>query len=58
MIRDEIRKQTPLAAKLQASRKPKSINTFDIENDEFEEAKYSAVHFDFSLVLQLVKRTI
>lgn len=58
LIREEIRKQTPLAAKLLASKKPKSINTFDIENDEFEEAKYSAVHFDFSLVLSLIKRTI
>jgi len=37
LIRDEIKNQSALGAKLLASIKPKSINTFDIENDEFEE---------------------
>ena len=58
LIRDEIKNQTELGAKLLATQKPKSINTFDIENDEFEEQKYSAAHFDSSLVLQLIKKTI
>ncbi len=31
---------------------------FDIENDEFQEMQYSAVHFDSRLVLQLIKQTI
>lgn len=31
---------------------------YDIENDEFEEIKYSAAHYDMKLVLQLIKNTI
>jgi|JI9StandDraft_1071089.scaffolds.fasta_scaffold326065_1 hypothetical protein len=54
LIRQEIKNQTSIGAELLATKKPKALNTFDLENDEFEEQKYSAVHFDLSLVLKLV----
>ena len=54
IIREEVRGETEIGKKLRATKKPKSVNMYGIENDEFEENEYSATHYDYNLVLDLI----
>ena len=56
LIKKEIEADTALGQALSASRSQKSLNS--AKEDEFDEYKYSAVHFKSGLVMQLVQKTI
>jgi len=59
LIKQHIEDETPQGKALIASRKPKtlSIGVSGIK-DDFNEAEYSAVHFDLHLVIDLIRNTI
>ena len=56
LIKKEIQADTALGQALSASKSLKSLNS--AKEDEFDEYKYSAVHFKSGLVMQLVQKTI
>lgn len=62
LIRQHITNQTPIGKLLAASKKPKALNdkvkVAEGIKDEFEEAIYSAVHYDIEIVMNMVKTTI
>ena len=47
-----------MGRKLVATKKGKTINMYGIENDEFEESEFSATHYDYNLVLDLLNSRI
>lgn len=53
---------TPIGKALAASKKPKVLNDgargVDGIEDEFDEAEYSAAHFDSKLVMQMLQQTL
>lgn len=57
LIKKEIEGNTPMGQALAASKKLKVVN-LEQSKDEFEEGKYSAVHFASPLVMELVVSTI
>lgn len=58
LIRKHIEGNTEFGKQLLESKKERVISIKTQTKDEFEEATFSAVHYDFSLVLKLVKTTI
>mmetsp|Transcript_5549 Transcript_5549/g.5273 ORF Transcript_5549/g.5273 Transcript_5549/m.5273 type:complete len:417 (-) Transcript_5549:7-1257(-) len=58
LIRKHIEEKTDLGLQLLATKKPREIKINSQTRDEFEEATYSAVHFDQTLVLKLVKQSV
>lgn len=58
LIRKHIEEKTEFGLQLLATKKPRDIKINSQTKDEFEEAEYSAVHFDMSLVLKLIKNTV
>jgi len=61
LIKEQISKNTKLGQALAASKKPKALvnlNPTGAPRDAFEEAEYSAVHFDLPIVMQLIQETI
>lgn len=58
LIKKHIEEKTEFGLQLLATKKPRDIKINSQTRDEFEEATYSAVHFDQSLVLKLVKHTV
>lgn len=56
LIKKEIESDTPMGQALEASRSQKSFTSG--KEGEFEEHKYSAVHFASGLVMELVQKTI
>lgn len=62
LIRQHIKNQTAIGKLLAASKKPKTLNDkikiADGVKDEFEEAIYSAVHYDMDIVMNMVQTTI
>ena len=57
LIKKEIEANTDIGQALNASKKLKAVS-LDANKDEFEEAKYSPVHFSMPLVMDLVTQTI
>ena len=57
LIKKEIETNTPCGQALAASKKLKCV-TLDTTKDEFDESKYSAVHFASPLVMELIQNTI
>jgi len=58
VIKQNIQQKTPWGLKLQANRRPKSIDSSLQVQDPFEEAEYSPVHYDLQCVMQLLKETV
>lgn len=62
LIRQHIQDCTEWGKKLLASKKPRQLNEavrlLDGAEDEFEEAEYSAVHFDMKVVLAMLQSTL
>lgn len=58
LIRQHIQGNTPWGIKLNACRRMKPINLTSQVRDEFNEAEYSPAHYDFRLVVELIKDTI
>jgi len=58
LIKQHITEGTSMGKALLASKKPKMLMNPPGIKDEFNEAEYSAAHFDLHLVAQLVKQTI
>ena len=58
LIKEEIEKRTVIGQDLEKAKRPKGVNMFDIENDEFDEENYSAAHFPLELVVELLKKTV
>jgi hypothetical protein len=59
LLRHHIENDTPYGKRLAASKKPKHIKIqTSQQKDEFKENDYSAAHFDFNLVLDVVKDKI
>ena len=57
LIKKEIETNTELGQALIASKSLKVVN-LEASKDEFEEAKYSAVHYAMPLVMELISNTI
>ena len=58
LIKQNIENNTEMGKRLLATKKPKDIKLQTQAKDEFLEIDYSAVHFDISLVVELLKNTI
>ena len=61
LIKEQIEKNTKIGQALAASKKPKelvNLNPTGAPRDAFEEAEYSAVHYDPPIVMQLIQETI
>lgn len=58
LIRKHIKNNTEFGRRLLATKKAREIKLNAEAKDEFEEACYSAIHFDLPLVLKLVKSTV
>ena len=60
LIRKEILAETDLGVALKNSKREKELDFGHVTKqvDPFQEAEYSAVHFDQTLVMQLVQRKI
>jgi adenylate kinase family enzyme len=58
LIRKHIEGNTEFGRQLLATKKPREIKINSQTKDEFQEAEYSAIHFDLPLVLKLIKTTI
>lgn len=58
LIRKHIEGNTESGQQLLATKKPRDIKINSQTKDEFQEADFSAVHFDLSQVLRLIKKTI
>lgn len=58
LIRKHVEGNTVFGRKLVETKKPRDIKINSQTKDEFEEAEYSAIHYDLSLVLKLIKDTI
>jgi hypothetical protein len=58
LLRQHISEGTPLGQRLLATKKPRAIVLNTQTKDEFDEAEYSAAHFDLSLVLEVVRHTL
>lgn len=58
IIRKHIEENSCFGRQLLATKKPREIKINSQTKDEFQEADYSAVHFDLALVLKLIKHTV
>lgn len=58
IIKQHIEGQTEYGKKLLASKRDKNIQLTTQVRDEFNEAEFSAAHFDQALVMDLLKETI
>lgn len=58
LIRKHIEGNTSFGHQLLATKKPRAIKINSQTKDEFQEADYSAIHFDLPLVLRLIKSTV
>lgn len=58
LIRKHIEGKTEFGQRLLATKKPREIKINSQTKDEFQEADYSAIHFDLPLVLRLIKTTV
>ena len=59
LIREHVRKNSPLAQKLMAGRNPGRQVVLDYTmKDEFEETEFSAALFELPAVLEMVKQRI
>ena len=58
LIRKHITENTMFGRQLLATKKPREIKLDSNAKDEFREVDYSAVHFDLSLVLKIIKSTV
>lgn len=58
IIRKHIEGNTEFGKKLLETKKPRQIKINSQTKDEFQEADYSAIHYDFPLVIKLIKSTV
>ena len=58
LIRKHIESNSEFGRKLLETKKPREIKINSQTKDEFQEVDYSAIHFDFPVVLKLIKSTI
>jgi hypothetical protein len=58
LIRQHIQSNTKWGKKLENSKREKQINLTSQVRDEFNEADYSPVHYDYSIVMGLIKETV
>jgi hypothetical protein len=58
LIGHHIQNKTKWGMKLQASKKAKTMVGKFHDRDQHEELEYSPVHYDFNLVMQLLRETI
>lgn len=58
LIKHHIQKQTPIGKRLHATRRQKELSHSSQARDEFNEVEFSAVHYDLSHVIELIKETI
>ena len=58
VIKQHVEENTAFGKRLLATKKPKDIVLLSQTKDEFQEADYSAAHFDLDLVMELLKHTV
>lgn len=58
LIRQHISEGTAFGKRLQATKKPRAIVLNTQTKDEFDEAEFSAAHFDLPLVVELIKHQV
>ena len=58
VIKDNITKKTAWGKKLEANRSDKKLNANLNVADNFQEAQYSAVHYNLQCVMELLKETV
>ena len=58
IIRKNIEGNTEFGRKLLETKKPREIKINSQTKDEFQEADFSAIHYDFPLVIKLIKSTV
>lgn len=58
VIKQNIQQKTAWGLKLQANRRARSIDSSLNVQDSFQEAEYSAVHYELACVMQLLKETV
>jgi hypothetical protein len=58
LIRQHIQSNSKWGQKLTQCRREKPINLTSQVRDEFNEAEFSPVHYDYKVVIELIKETV